>query len=117
METRFWSLAGPGADSLIQGWARNLIDMKWTKRSVLELIAVLAMTAVVVTLAILQYDWTKAISGVEKARMEGALDTSVKNFNQEFSYDFDRLCESFEIDPENQLLSRNLSLWAAIPTG
>ncbi len=74
--------------------------MKWTKRSVLELIAVLAMTAVVLTLAVLQYDWTKAISGEEKARMEGALDTSVKNFNQEFSYDFDRLCESFEIDPE-----------------
>jgi signal transduction histidine kinase len=74
--------------------------MKWTKRSVLELIAVLAMTAVVLTLAVLQYKWTKAISTVEQARMEGALDASVKNFNQEFSYDFDRLCESFEISPE-----------------
>ena len=73
--------------------------MKWTKRSVLEFFAVLAMTAVVLTLAILQYKWAKAISTVEQARLEGALDASVKNFNQEFSYDFDRLCESFEVSP------------------
>jgi signal transduction histidine kinase len=74
--------------------------MKWTKRSVLELFAVIAMTAVVLTLGILQYKWTGEIGQVEQARMEGALDTSVKNFSQEFSYDFDRLCESFEIGPE-----------------
>jgi signal transduction histidine kinase len=87
--------------------------MKWTKRSVLELIAVVAMTAVVLTLGILQYEWTGQVSQVEQARMEGALDTSVKNFNQEFSYDFDRLCESFEIGPggpagpiESQVLNR-----------
>ncbi len=73
--------------------------MKWTKRSVLELIAVIAMTAVVLTLGILQYQWTGEIGHVDQARMEGALDTSVKNFNQEFAYDFDRLCESFEINP------------------
>lgn len=79
----------------------------------LELIAVVAMTAVVVTLGILQYKWTGEISQVEQARMEGALDTSVKNFSQEFSYDFDRLCESFEINfetpgasAEPQVLSR-----------
>ena len=74
--------------------------MKWTKRSLLELIAVLTMTAVVLTLAFLQYRWTRAISTVEQARLEGALDASVKNFNQEFSYDFDRLCESFEAGTE-----------------
>jgi signal transduction histidine kinase len=74
--------------------------MKWTNRSVLELFAVIAMAAVVLTLGILQYKWTGEIGQVEQARMEGALDTSVKNFSQEFSYDFDRLCESFEISPE-----------------
>jgi signal transduction histidine kinase len=74
--------------------------MKWTRRSLSELIAVIAMTAVVLTLGILQYKWTGQVSEVEQARMEGALDTSVKNFSQEFSYDFDRLCESFEINPE-----------------
>jgi signal transduction histidine kinase len=87
--------------------------MKWTKRSVRELMAVIAMTAVVLTLGILQYRWTAEVSEVEQARMEGALDTSVKNFDQEFSYDFDRLCESFEINPQSsgataeaQVLSR-----------
>lgn len=65
----------------------------------LELVAVIAMTAVVLTLGILQYQWTGEVGQVEQARMEGALDTSMKNFNQEFAYDFDRLCESFEISP------------------
>src|ERR1700722_8403506 len=74
--------------------------MKWTKRPGRELFAVMAMTAVVLTLGILQYQWTGEIGQVEQARMEGALDTSVKNFSQEFSYDFDRLCENFEIGPE-----------------
>lgn len=79
----------------------------------LELIAVVAMAAVVATLGILEYRWTGEISQAEQARMEGALDASVKNFSQEFSYDFDRLCESFEISPEtpgasaeSQVLSR-----------
>lgn len=82
----------------------------------LELIAVVAMTSVVLTLGILQYKWTGEIGQVEQARMEGALDTSVKNFNQEFSYDFDRLCESFEINPpvsgaiESRVLSQ-YSTW------
>jgi signal transduction histidine kinase len=88
------------------GWKKATLanlasqNMKWTKRSVVELIAVVAMTAVVLTLGVLQYKWTGEIGQVEQARMEGALDTSVKNFSQEFSYDFDRLCESFEIIPE-----------------
>ena len=57
--------------------------LKWTKRSAFELIAVVAMTGVVLTLGILQYQWTGEIGQVEQARMEGALDTSVKNFSQE----------------------------------
>ena len=90
--------------------------MKWTKRSVLELVAIVVMTAVVVTLGILQYDWTSQVSQVEQARMEGALDTSVKNFNQEFSYDFDRLCESFETSygtPASTIESQVLNRYAA----
>jgi signal transduction histidine kinase len=73
--------------------------MKWTKTSVMELAAIVVMTAVVFTLAILQYRWTGQISGEEQSRMAAALDTSVKKFNQEFSYDMEQLCESFEIDP------------------
>jgi signal transduction histidine kinase len=74
--------------------------MKWTKRSVIELIAILLMAGVVFLLATLQYRWTAEISGTEQDRLESALDTSVRNFDQEFSYDFERLCEGFEIDPD-----------------
>jgi signal transduction histidine kinase len=74
--------------------------MKWTKRSVMELVTIVVMTAVVFTLAILQYRWTGQISGEEQARMVAALDTSVKKFNQEFSYDMEQLCESFDVNPE-----------------
>ncbi len=66
----------------------------------IELIAILAMAGVVFLLATLQYRWTKEISGTEQGRLESALDTSVGNFDQEFSYDFDRLCEGFEIAPD-----------------
>ena len=74
--------------------------MKWTKRSIIELIATLAMAGVVFFLATLQYRWTAEISGTQQGRLESALDASVGNFDQEFSYDFDRLCEGFEIAPD-----------------
>ena len=74
--------------------------MKWTKKFIVEVTIILAMTAVVLILAFLQYRWTGEISATEQVRLEAELGTSVKNFSQEFSYDLERLCESFEIDPE-----------------
>ena len=65
-----------------------------------ELIAVVLMTAAVVILAVLQYRWTTEISRSEQTRLQGELRTSVRNFDQDFSYDLERLCESFEIDTE-----------------
>ncbi len=79
--------------------------MKWTKRLGLELIAIFTMIAVVSLLAVFQYRWTDEISRNEQARLKSSLETSVLNFNQEFSYDFQRLCEGFEIDPESELPS------------
>ncbi len=76
--------------------------MKWTKRSGVELIAILVMVAVVSILAVYQYRWTGEISQTEQARLKASLATSVENFDQEFSYDFQRLCESFEMPPETQ---------------
>lgn len=66
----------------------------------MELAAVLGMVAVVCTLAVLQYRWTGEISRSEQQRLKANLTTSVRGFDQEFSYDFERLCEAFEIDPE-----------------
>src|SRR5712671_4020346 len=76
--------------------------MMWQKRYGVELIAVIAMIAVVSVLAAYQYRWTGEISRTEQARLRNSLATSVRNFDQEFSYDFQQLCESFEIDPEAQ---------------
>jgi signal transduction histidine kinase len=58
------------------------------------------MVAVVCTLAVLQYRWTGEISHSEQQRLKANLTTSVRGFDQEFSYDFERRCEAFEIDPE-----------------
>ncbi len=91
--------------------------MMWQKRFGMELIAVIAMIAVVSVLAIYQYRWTGEISGAEQARLRNSLATSVRNFDQEFSYDFQQLCESFEIDPEAETsaiesrVARQLAHW------
>src|ERR1700726_509650 len=74
--------------------------MMWRKRFGGELIAVIVMIAVVTVLAVYQYRWTGEISRTEQARLRNSLGTSVHNFDQEFSYDFQQLCESFELDPE-----------------
>lgn len=74
--------------------------MKWSKRSVMELGAILGMAAVVCTLAVLQYRWTAQIGRSEQERLKGSLTTGVRGFAQEFAYDFERLCETHEIDPE-----------------
>ncbi len=74
--------------------------MRWSKRWAVELAAIVGMVAAVCTLAVLQYRWTGEISRSEQQRLKANLTTSVRGFDQEFSYDFERLCEAFEIDPE-----------------
>lgn len=56
--------------------------------------------AVVSVLAILQFRWTGQISQTEQQRLKSTLATSVRNFTEEFAYDFQQLCASFELDPE-----------------
>ncbi|HEV7966089.1 MAG TPA: HAMP domain-containing sensor histidine kinase [Candidatus Acidoferrales bacterium] len=74
--------------------------MKWQKRFGVEMFAVIVMIAVVSILSVYQYRWTGEISRTEQARLKSSLATSVRNFDQEFSYDFQQLCETFELDPE-----------------
>jgi signal transduction histidine kinase len=74
--------------------------MMWQKRFGGELIAAIVMIVVVSVLAVYQYRWTGEISRTEQGRLRNSLATSVRNFDQEFSYDFQQLCESFEIDPQ-----------------
>src|SRR5579859_6928450 len=76
--------------------------MKWHSRFGAELIAIIAMIVVVLILAVYQYRWTVEISRTEQARLKNSLATSVRNFDQEFSYDFQQLCASLELDPETK---------------
>jgi signal transduction histidine kinase len=75
-------------------------EMNWTKRPGGELVAILVMIVGVSILAAFQYRWTGEISRTEQNRLQVSLATSVRNFDQEFSYDFQQLCEGFELDPE-----------------
>ncbi|HLJ13374.1 MAG TPA: HAMP domain-containing sensor histidine kinase [Bryobacteraceae bacterium] len=96
--------------------------MIWQKRFGIELIAIVAMTAVVTVLAVYQYRWTAEISRTEQVRLRNSLATSVRNFDQEFSYDFQQLCESFELDPEagpgaiESHIERQLAHWSRTST-
>jgi hypothetical protein len=74
--------------------------MKLTKKPALELFAIIGMVAIVLILAVLQYRWTTEISRTEQLRLKTELATSVRTIDQEFSYDIERLCESFEMDFE-----------------
>jgi signal transduction histidine kinase len=91
--------------------------MNWRKRFGTELVAVILMIAVVSILAVYQFRWTGEISRTEQARLRNSLTTSLRNFDQEFSYDFQQLCESFESDPEadpaavESRLSRQQAAW------
>jgi signal transduction histidine kinase len=66
----------------------------------LELVAIAAMAAVVVVLGVLQYRWMNEIGGADRERLQTALAAGIRNFNQQFAFDFERLGEGFEIDPE-----------------
>jgi len=74
--------------------------MRWRKKSLLELAAVLVIVAVVSVLAVLQYRWGGEIGRVEQSRLKAELGNNVRDFDQEFSYDFERLTESFQNDAE-----------------
>ncbi len=66
----------------------------------LELAAVLVIVAVVSVLAVLQYRWGGEIGRVEQSRLKSELGNDVQDFDQGFSYDFERLTESFQNETE-----------------
>jgi len=75
--------------------------MKKPKISVVEFIGIVVMTMVVAVLAVLQYRSTREIGQEEERRLKTSLAAGVRGFDQEFAYDLERLCESFELDPES----------------
>lgn len=75
--------------------------MKKRSVSLPELIGIVVMVAVVSVLAFLQYRSTREIGQEEERRLKTSLASGVRGFDQEFAYDIERLCESFELDPES----------------
>ena len=67
-------------------------------RFLAEGLAIGVMTTIVITLGVVQYRWAGQISQTEQQRLQSALETSARNFSQEFSYDFQQLCESFQLE-------------------
>jgi signal transduction histidine kinase len=77
-----------------------LPHMRWRKRSLFELAAVLLVTAVVVILAVLQYRWASQIGRAEQQRLKEAVSSGVAGFCEQFAYDAERLTEAFPNEPD-----------------
>ncbi len=89
---------------------------RWNSQYLIELLAIAAMSAIVITLGVVQYRWADQISRTEQQRLQSALETGARNFSQEFSYDFQQLCESFQFEmagPSNTLESRLLDRYGS----
>jgi signal transduction histidine kinase len=81
-----------------------------------ELLAIAAMSAIVITLGVVQYRWADQISRTEQQRLQSGVETAARNFSQEFSYDFQQLCESFQLEmtgPAATLESRLLTQYGS----
>ena len=77
-----------------------LTHIRWRKRSLFELAAVLLVTAVVVILAVLQYRWASQIGRAERQRLRETASTGVASFCDQFAYDAERLTEAFPNEPD-----------------
>src|SRR5712675_2359414 len=77
---------------------KKITDSRWSPQFLAELLAIAVMTSIVVTLGVVQYRWADQISRTERQRLQTGLETGVRNFSQEFSYDFQQLCESFQLE-------------------
>jgi signal transduction histidine kinase len=87
--------------------------MRLANRPVLALGSAIALAAVVVMLAVLQYHWTGQVSEAAEERMRETLNASTGQFRQEFSRELLRICSGLQLDPaappseiENSVLSR-----------
>jgi len=69
------------------------------KRPFLQLAMVAALAAVLVLLAVLQYRWSLEISRAERARIEASLNTSVRQFRQEFYRELVQVSTAFHSEP------------------
>jgi signal transduction histidine kinase len=69
-----------------------------SKERFLSTAVIVALTAVLVVLAVLQYRWSKEVSEATATRMEQALQTSMKGFRGDVNRELSNLCFAFQPD-------------------
>src|SRR5690242_7117797 len=77
-------------------------------------LVVLALAAVLVSLAILQYRWSDEISIATTERMQAALHSSLNGFRQDLSRELSEICSALEDigQPTNaEQVSQRLERW------
>src|SRR5437660_544965 len=69
-----------------------------SKERLLSTAVIVALTAVLVVLAALQYRWSREVSEATATRMEAALQTSMRGFRQDLYRELSNVCLAFQSD-------------------
>jgi signal transduction histidine kinase len=69
-----------------------------SKRSIPSVVVLLALSALLVLLAVLQYRWSGKVSETERERMQKNLDTASRQFQEAFYREVLHVCETFQLD-------------------
>ena len=77
-----------------QPYAANMAGIRSGSHKPLLLIALMA--AIVIVLAVVQYEWSIRVSRAEHDRMQRALDTSVRQFREDFNRELRRLTSGLQ---------------------
>ena len=82
------------------------------------LVLLVALTALLPLLAVLQFRWLGEVSRAERDRMQASLKTAVANFTQDFDRELTRAYTTFQMDPltlrnrDWQAYARRYDFWA-----
>jgi signal transduction histidine kinase len=67
---------------------------------ILSLGVLLALSVILLLLAVLQYRWSGQVSEAERERMQKGLNTAARQFQEEFYREIARVCATFQMEPE-----------------
>ncbi len=69
------------------------------KQSIVTISVATALGAILLVLAVLQYQWSGRISQAERERLESSLRTAMTQFRQEFTRELQRLAQACQLPP------------------
>ncbi len=88
-------------------------------RPVFSVLGLVALAAILLGLAYVQYQWSGQLSEVERERLQSVLDNAVRQFRTEFNAELLRLCAAFPVEslpsgtgPDAERLARSHAEWA-----